>query len=232
MGILLVGCNREPPIFEYPSFVRLPYNEQVAGVPVILVGRILSCSPNGSPHPSRWDGRTLMQMFKLDVRVENILQGDLAVSQVSVFYFMNTVASEGPARLGLFATGGTWHTGDREMFFLQRDSGVLRTICDTWRNCVIPIHSGSHSPIKRGPNTWIGDSIAHILLTRGEGCSDMEMIQALSEGAGVAYSFSPNTTIRELQQTAAHETPPVRHEACEALGALGHPCLAPNNGKP
>ncbi len=69
--------------------------------------------------------------------------------------------------LGMYGEGGIWHMGDREMFFLRNDSGVLRTICDTWNTCVVPVFSGAHPGFKPDPGKPLAEAIIDLLLTRG-----------------------------------------------------------------
>jgi hypothetical protein len=67
-------------------------------------------------------------------------------------------------------------------------------------------------------------TIVDLLLSRGENCSDKEMIKAT--GGTKAYLFSNDYTMQKLRQIASTETPEVRQAACDALFSFGHPCEA------
>ncbi len=112
-----------------------------------------------------------------------------------------------------------------EMFFLRRDSGVLRTVGDTWNNCVVPVFSCAHPGFKPDPGRPLADSLVDFLLTRGQNCGDHEMVQAISKS--YAEGFDREYAFKKLRQLAASETPPVRKEACYELSLWKQPCGDP-----
>ncbi len=199
----------------------LPF-DQAESTPVILVGRILANAKVGRARVSRIDKYHQVQLYRTAVRVENVLRGKTPTSDISVYYFAY-IASSGPPGLGMSENGGTWHIGDREMFFLRTESGVFRTICDRLRSCVVPVRSGAHPNFKADPRKAIAHSIIDLLLTRGQDCNDSQMIQAISSNpfqalsSNPAWDFSESYTIQKLQQIATQETPAVRRAACNEL---------------
>jgi hypothetical protein len=227
--LLFASCDRPPAISEYPPFVDLPF-DRISTVPVILVGQIVAYSKVGRPRPSRW-GRSygtsdLMQLNRITVRVENVLQGNVSLGILPVYYFMNLRMSTGPPTLGMDGMGGTWHISDRELFFLQRDTDVLRTICDNFAHCVVPVSSGSHADANPDPSKPITERIVDLLLTRGKGCSDRDWLKAIEKDGGHAYNFDKEYTIKKLQILSASEMPGVRKQSCNVLATLGQPCAA------
>jgi hypothetical protein len=86
--ILSAACERVPPLVEYESS-GAGLTQQIASVPIVIVGRILAHSEVGHPHPSRWDAKYPMQLYKVTVQVENILRGDVKPGIVPIFYFAN-----------------------------------------------------------------------------------------------------------------------------------------------
>jgi hypothetical protein len=224
-AFLFTACDRPPAISDYPPFVDLPF-DQVIAVPVILVGRIVSYAKVGRPGPSRWGTSDLMQLNRITVRVENVLQGDVSPGILPIYYFINLRRSTGPAMLGMDGMHGTWHIGDRELFFLQRDTGVLRTICDNYAHCVIPVLSGSHADVQFDASKPITKRIVDILLTRGEGCTDQDWIKAIEKDGDRAFLFDREYTIKKLQLLSASEMPGVREQSCNVLATLGQPCAA------
>lgn len=172
--LLYVGCNKAPPIVEYPIAEGGLRGDQLYAAPVIVVGRIISDSAVGRSHPSKWDESIQVQRSRVKVDIENNLKGKVPVGQVSICYFIYLNAPDGPPRLGGSQRGGRWHIGDREIFFLRWDSGVLRTVCDEWASCVVPVFSGAHPAYKPNPAKPIEHAIIDILLTRGEGATNQQ----------------------------------------------------------
>ncbi len=99
--IACLGCSRTPSLYEYPPFTRMPGNDKVALVPIIAVGVVKHSSLLGKPHDSRWNDGSLMQLVRLDVKLENIIQGDTAPGDTEIFFYRDLRATEGPPRLGM-----------------------------------------------------------------------------------------------------------------------------------
>lgn len=210
---LISSCNRHSGISEYPPFIDLPFDERVAGVPIILVGRVTGSSAVGKPRRSVWGASGEVQMYRVNVSVENLLKGDLSEKNIPVFYFVRWGAWEGPPRLG------SWRIGDREMFFLQSNAGVLRTICDNYQHCVLPVFTGAHPGWSPDPKTGVGYQIIDFLLTRGKGCSDEDLIRQIQRTP--SFDINNWSAIHKLEQLAENEPTAVRDEACHALNSFG-----------
>jgi hypothetical protein len=147
-------------------------------VPVILLGQIMENSRStGSQRTwqtSEWDGKPV-QLMRVRVRVEQVLQGEPPPKEVEIFYFTDLAAGES-------SVARVWrdlNAGHSEIFFLQRDYGKLRTICDGWRSCIIWVRTGTHYNFKPEPGTPIEDVITNILLRRGDHTTDEQMIDAM-----------------------------------------------------
>jgi hypothetical protein len=198
------------------SEAALPFY-QAASTPIIVVGKILSATDVGASHPSKWYPDDTIQLHRVRVKIENVLRGDVT-GDIAVYYFASVGPIGGPARLGMFNQAGRWHIGDREMFFLRWDSGVLRTICDAYAACVISVFSGAHPEFRVAPGRPISHAIIDLLLTRGEGCNDDQMVRAIERSD--AEHFSKEYTIKKLEELATTETPEVRAKAREWLGYI------------
>jgi hypothetical protein len=214
---VLGGCSRHsnhPDISEYPPLIQLP-DYDISLVPVILVGQVLRTSAVDAPRRSKWDERIPTQLNEVTVRVENVLKGSVKEAELPIYYFRfpATYTYNGPALLGY------WKPGDRMMFFLQKDSGVLRTVCDNYRGCVVPVLTGFH-PARNGETDLdLVDNIQRILLSRGEKCSDEMLIQAMSRPA--SFEWQQQDLVRALERLAIRETGIVRRGACGELAYLG-----------
>ena len=102
--------------------------------------------------------------------------------------------------------GGTWRIGDREMFFVWLDEGMLRTICNMGAIAVWPVYTGAHET----PKKPLPEAITDILLDRGPGCTDQDMLKAMM-----------GTLPFEIAST---EDAKVRQQACDILRSIGQPC--------
>ncbi len=194
-----------------PAFTTL----NLPKVPVILVGQALeNCHPLGPAEDSRWDNRPV-QLWKVRVKVEQVVQGEVPPGNLDIFYFVD---------LG-FSSGG-WsrlmniHRGHSEIFFLQKDGNRWRTICDGWRSCVLWVRTGTHYNYKIDSTLPIEDTLVNLALSRGEQTSDGQMIDAIYHTVEVArWGWTP--VINRLQQLANEDqSPPVRAVALENLRKL------------
>ncbi len=188
-------------------------------VPVILVGTMTEGStPVGEFHPARYNSQLLTRRYRTKMRVENVLQGDVKSGEVvSIFFFVNAevVGSADPMN---------FPPGTRQMFFLQRDYGELRTITDNSPNeCAIQVLSGPHPNFKRNLSRPVIEDAKDLLLTRGEGTSDKQMVEAVDEADG-CFLFDIESRIQRFQDIAKKETPPVRAQVCSLLKLMQQPC--------
>lgn len=108
---------------------------------------------------------------------------------------------------------------ERLLFFLQKDSGVFRTICDNYRHCVVPVLTGYHAAQNGETDQYITEKIQRILLTRGEKCSDDALLEAMSKG--VSFEWQQADLMSALERLAIEETGSVRRGACQELAYRG-----------
>lgn len=213
---VLLGCGQQSAMIEYPPLIDLPDSNFRDHVPIIFAGTALTTpTPVGDPRHSRFDG-ILMQPFLWKVHVENVLKGNISAGEtVDLNFFMSVESLGGRPQLS------DVQPGQRDLFFVQRDSGKLRLICDGWRSCVPVIRSGSHPNFKADPNVPLDNQIADILLSRGVGATDDEMVRAIGE---TGININAQAIAEKLQHLAQTETPVVRAAACRSLKGLDHPC--------
>ena len=227
--ILCAACNRVPPVEEYPGLAGTLLQDSIdkKGL-LIAVASIEGCYAIGPPHTSRWDGNSPMQLFKLKLLIENSLQGELQTGEADVFFYLNLRVSTGPARLGVNGCGGyggDWRIGDRKMFLLLRDGGLLRTVCDTFNTCVRPILTGKHPDLEPTASRPVDQVIVDFFLTRGAGCCTDQQLLDVIEQSGPAFLVSRNYAVHKMQDLAEHETGLVRERACMVLANYEHPCI-------
>ena len=197
---------------EYPILK----SDEVAKVPVILEGLVIRngapASPvQKSPVDGSWD-----QLWKGRVRVENVLQGQVHQPEVDVFYFIGDIPGSA-RRIQL-------RSGERNIFFLRRDGKHLRTSNDRSANAsLLKVLTGPHLNFKRAPGISINEAIMRLLLTRGRGVDDKQMIAEIEEGKYSRF-VGEAQIVSTLELVARRETPIVREAACAELVSLQHPC--------
>ncbi len=177
-------------------------------MPLIVVGQVLErCKPIGVIHPSRWNGSP-RQLWKVSIAVEHVLQGDVQAGEADIYYFVYR-GSLGNSEPGLTDL----NVGDYEIFFLQRDNGRLRTICDGGHNCVVRVWTGAHPNYKRSSSGTINEAITDILLTRGPGTTDQQMSLAMRRFG----NFGEEASIKAMERIANTEKPQIAADACLTL---------------
>lgn len=198
--------------------MQQPY-EQIFDAPIVVVGVILSDARVGRTVPCQPNADCPMELRKVVIRVENVLRGDVAPATLGVFYYYPTGPVSTPGFLGW------WHSGDRRILWLRRDSGVVRTACDGHDYCTMPVRSGAHPQYRLDPRKPLGYAMADIWFTRGEGTTDREFARGVDWGAP---STVPESYLFEkLQQLAATDVPVVRAAACKQLSYYNQKCAEP-----
>ncbi len=222
--LLSTACER-PAIRPYDPVDPTPLAKQMLSASVILVGRILGASSVGRPRQYEVEGISKQaQLFRVTVAVENVLKGTVSAGNAAIYFFMPAGSHDGSPLLGMVGQRGSWNVEDLEMFFLNHDSGVLRTICDFYHHCVVPVRSCDHPGFRPEPGKPLADAIIDLLLTRGRNCGDQQMVEATSKFN--EENFDRQYAFKKLRQLAAEETPPVRDAACHWLSLWKQPCVA------
>ncbi len=210
---------------------RADNNGPLISAPIILVGRITALSNAGGPRHFESGGISYKaQLVRATVATENVLRGQIPTPNATIYYFVPASSYDGSPLLWMpqqwaADSRGNSHGGVRAIFFLLRESGVLRTICDFHRHCVVPIQSCDHPEFRLDPSKPLAQTIIDLLLTRGAGCGNQQMIEAISKFN--AENLDRQYAFKKLRQLAAEETPPVRDAACHWLSLWKQPCVAP-----
>lgn len=224
--MLAASCRRGMRFDEYEDRNDWPF-KHLDAIPVIVVGRILADTAAGSPFRPRDYDDNSDQVFRVTMRVENVLRGGIAPGEDLQAFYLRSLGISGPPRMGIWH--GSWHIGDREVFFLQKDKGVLRTVCDTFAHCAPPVLSGAHPNYRPQPGEPVSHSIVDILLTRGQDIGDAQMASAIEHEK--ADGFSWTYTVEKLRELAASDAGPVREQARVTLSYLGNPYQGPQSGQ-
>jgi hypothetical protein len=185
-----------------------------ASAPIVVLGVIASDLLVRRPIPMHSDPRVPLQLRLLKVRVENVLRGELIPRTIPVYYFTWGGGFDGPRPLGF------WQVGGRRVFWLRRDSGVLRTVCDGWDGCTMSVRSGAHPGYRTDPGRSINYALADLRLTRGEGAvNEIGFATDVLNGvpAGVRDDALQAYIVRKLLLLARSNQGAVRSSACESL---------------
>ena len=126
------ACNSGAALVERPSGSGLSGYRDDLNAPIIFVGRVIDNQPRAKKSRfSKWDKSLPVLGWRTAIQIESVLRGRIDAGGAEIFYFKYDMS-------GLRQVGN-WVLESRNLFFLERDSGVLRTICDGWSTCVIPV---------------------------------------------------------------------------------------------
>lgn len=200
MMLVSAACTTVPRLIESPPN-RGPV--ELDQVPVIIVGQIERQIDLGSPHPSAFNARIPIELRKLAVRVETVIKGNVRGPIVQVYYLHDLSSSGGPPRVGTNDWGGRWSIGDRLIWFLRWDSGVLRTVSDTSAHTTVTVLTGLHPNYQPSPNESVADQIIDIMLDDGKGCEGDHWALAILKSSMRASSFDLAYTVAKLRHIAS-----------------------------
>jgi hypothetical protein len=194
---------------------------QLDSVPIVIVGQILLADTVG--RPQREKNGLPVQLYRVTVHVENVLRGNVQ-GDVAIYYFSGakglSIGSSG--LLGMTTNAGSWHLGDRIVFFLRREDGVLRTTCDFRRYCALQVYSGAHPEFRPDASKPLADNLVDLLLTRGERCTDKQMADAILKSR--TPEISEAYAYQQLSQLAIKGPLEITRAACEMLSVANRKC--------
>ncbi len=205
------ACGVREPTGEFPPLVCNLY-----GAPIIVVGVALNdASPVSEPHPSAFENRDV-QRFSVRLAVENTLRGAGLGRQIKISFFSYVGSLGGSDRLSFI------RKGERDIFYLFGTGTDFRSACDYGRSCAPVVFTGRHETVEAGSAE---QQAAEILLARGEGATDKQVIYAIGSYANMAED---RAIVAQVQKLARSESPAVEQAACEALQRLSLPCPTPS----
>jgi len=226
--LILLGCNGVRQLRPSNRQNPTPPSMHLASIPIIVVGRILANEDIGSARKED-EFSAPIQLCRVTIQIENILRGRIAKGRTAVYYFTEVGSTGASPRLGMSPYAGSWHLGDRMIFFLRRDAGVLRTTCDFRDYCVVQVFSGAHPGFKATPDKSLAENIVDLLLTRGADSSNRQMIKAITKSR--VLDFSEGYALRKIEQLVLGGPQEVTNAACDLLSAYKRPC-ATETGPP
>jgi hypothetical protein len=184
--------------------------------PIVVVGLLVSDTLVRNPVPAYSEPHSPLQLRKLTVKVENVLRGEAIPDTIIVYYFTWAGGFDGPRPLG-------WWDGNRRIFWLRRDSGILRTVCDGWDGCTRSVQSGAHPHYKPDPERSLDYALADLLLTRGDGPVN-EIHFASQIDWGVPDQGLEGYVIDKVRHLALTEHGDVKVSSCKLLWSYSTAC--------
>lgn len=147
----------------------------------MAVGLITEVASVGRPRVPQKGSRILLEPIRMSVIVENVLRGDIRGPKAEIFGFRYSLEGQGSFPGKTFQP----RPGQRRLFLLVRESGILRLYVDEVREFYAPIvASGKHTALDADVEGNPGRAIASLLLTPGEGLDESEFATNLA-----FYSF-------------------------------------------
>ena len=171
---------------------------------IIVVGKVQSLNFVGPVVQS-------YRLIKVEVTVENVLQGAVSTAQPLIFYFYSVYL------LGSSGDMNRLRDDRRYVFFLNRENGVLRAVWDVMRSNII-VSSGKHKALPLSDKEPLSERIAVMLFTPGDDMNTIQFSDGLLRATG--YTFVPIGTWRTaklLTSLLQSSERAVRVGACEEL---------------
>ena len=177
--VLAVTCGFcQGPLPPFIWHFDFSYSDMVSASQIVVVGRVRALNLVGPDVRAADDHGSsgTWRLVKVEAEREDVLSGDISGDSFEFFYYTNL----GPAT-------GNWnslHVGDRCVFLLNREGGVLRAVRDYWRSD-IEIGTGRHSPSEHDANLTVKERIAVLLLTPGVDLNPRRLARVLPEAVSL-----------------------------------------------
>jgi len=215
-GLLLAACREQMPRiaddFDLKAARCTPPVRCYLQAPIILVGTVTGVRQVASTRPAMHAPQALLDPVEIRVEVEQVVKGDAGVGTASVFGFL--YSSKNTRYLGLPAFQPA--PGQRRLFFLRREAGVLRLFRDVMENYYVVLYNGRHPTSGEAQQTEAGKRLARLLLTLGanpipDGFASnlVHYVYIAQESAGAEY------TLELLSPLTVDKDPLIRKEALE-----------------
>ena len=213
------SCGSGPKLSDHFSpedISHRPPLEAMLKAPIVVVGWISAARIVGGVRTSSVIPGMKIELLKIEVEVENLLKGDVPGSEITVYYFV--ISPHNNKSVAIYPY--TSEAGERRMFFLRNESGVIRPVGDV-NDYTLGVASGSHKGLEAKPGASLGEKISWILLTPGRRFRPRPFATYLSESRAVAMSVcSESCTQALLRQLLTNDNEAVRNAASRQILAL------------
>jgi hypothetical protein len=220
--LLLVGCNSRLALCDYwdpRDLIERHDYETMRLSPIIVVGKVTSVETVRKGYRASRQPNLFLDLMKVKIDVENILRGEGLGSNLVFYFFAYSPRNGGYSGPPRYEVGA----GNRRIFFLTRDLGVLRSSGDVL-DYTLHVASGSHRGL--GLSSDLGESISEILLGLGNEFDPDAMARSILRSAPSADRFSSRlNTVALLERLVSdRRAPRIGAEACFELAEFyyGH----------
>lgn len=180
--------------------------------PIILVGMVKAVHQVGPTRPAIHVPQALLDPVELRVDVEQVVKGEANVGETSIFGFL--YSSKNTRYLGLPTFQPT--PGQRRLFFLRKDAGVLRLFRDVMEDYYLVLYSGEHPRLAERQPSEAGKTLAQLLLTPGKNPRPDNLASRLVDYVYIAQeSAGTDYTVQLLSALMGDSHPSIRKAAAE-----------------
>jgi hypothetical protein len=190
---------------------------RMSSAPIVVVGTVGHDQTIGRRFRSPYESELWYILHRVNITVENVLKGDNLREgmTIPVYYFGFASTVDGGRHLGI------WSRGERDLFFIEKDSGVFRIVCDGIATCIFQVCTGSHVGYRFAQNEPLAYRIADMLLTKGSGISDHQMAGTLAKMPIIPAGYPPRQyAIQRLKELGATSNQELHVEVCWTLQSV------------
>ena len=210
--LAFAGCSRDPIELELHD-QNMSLTERISNASVIVVGR---CKSVDAFNPQRNDPE--IGLTKVTISVENVLKGNPPAGE-TVFYLYRVVG-------GFNGPKPNWvKVGDRGIFYLTEERGVLRSVHDIWESHT-KVFGGQHDAISASGD--IEAAIAEVVIVPGKDFDRDEYLHSLADSVEF-LGVGPQRIVPLLETLVSDNDSEMRKYACVALSGFfpwNDDCLA------
>lgn len=189
--------------------IRSDQNDVFESAPIVVVARVESVSPVGSPTRAVRASNLLVQLTKVDIHIERALRGQVPGFDTHFFFFAYSQENHGYTGQPLYRVAA----GERRIFFLTTEHGQLRSYGDV-RDYTLHVPSGFHPDLSCSGRSY-GETVSCHLLSVGEGYDSSMMIASLPIFCPVSDRLSSRVnTVHLLRQLTKSKDKSLSAAAC------------------
>lgn len=189
-----------------PTYRELTYRSFI-----VLVGSVTAVHVVGPEVKTGDKHKYPLRLQRITVQVENVLKGRPKAGKIAFYRY--GWSPDQP----MVGPWGNVVPGERNVFFLDQEGGVLRATADLYPSH-IEVLSGRHPGYKPRVGQSTEESIAEILLTPGEDVHPAAFSQGLRTASAIAIELvGPPGTLRIMGPLLTSKEAVLRQQACSVM---------------
>ncbi len=206
----MTSC-RPVPELNVRATAALSYRELMEKASIVVIGKVAEVKVVGPEVRTSDEHRYPLRLQRLAIQAENVLKGEARSGRMIFYRF-----AWSPDR-AMVGPWGILVPGDRSVFFLDTEDGVLRSIIDLYPSH-IEVRSGGHASYKPRAEQSLEESIAELLLTPGTDTRPEVFSQALQVASAISIELIGHAgTLRLMKPLLASEEPLLKKRACSVM---------------